>query len=156
MIPLNQLRGMISLNHMFRHENKELAEEIITDKPKDAPEIKGQENIAPVAIKHKETLEELVEKNLKWSQIIYEQNRKINNKLLWAAVASWLYLIILVVPIILGLLFLPPLLGSVFSQYGSLLNGTSVTSSPSTVDNFLKNYLNLDPANQDQVKAILK
>ncbi|MBI2444254.1 MAG: hypothetical protein HYV42_03375 [Candidatus Magasanikbacteria bacterium] len=52
---------------------------------------------------------DLLEKNLKWSQIIYEQNRKISRRLTWLAVGSWLRLLILLTPIILGLIFLPPL-----------------------------------------------
>lgn len=42
-------------------------------------------------------LRELLEKNLKWSQIIYEQNRKIKNALVWKAIASWMWFIVLVV-----------------------------------------------------------
>lgn len=55
-------------------------------------------------------LKDVLEKNLKWSQIIYEQNRRINRKLAWAAVANWLRLLIIAVPIILGLLYLPPII----------------------------------------------
>lgn len=145
---------------MFRHKNKNQPD--VSGAPQDAPAKDADNDITALAdagenIPKEESLEDLIKKNLKWSQIIYEQNRKINSKLLWSAIASWLYFIILIVPIILGLLFLPPLLSGVFSQYGELLNeGNSVsTSSPSAVDSLLK-ILNLDSAKQEQVKAILK
>lgn len=41
-------------------------------------------------------LRELLEKNLKWSQIIYEQNRKIKSALVWKAVVSWLWFVFVV------------------------------------------------------------
>ena len=103
---------------------------------------------------------ELLEKNLKWSQIIYEQNRKINSKLFWAAVANWLRLLLIVIPLILGLLFLPSFIRGLASQYSSVLSGfktsnTGTSPSPATIENILK-LLPLDTAQRDQLKAILK
>ncbi len=108
------------------------------------------------AVKAEPSLKELIEKNLKWSQIIYEQNRKINNKLLWTAVAGWLRLLVIVVPLVLGILFLGPMLKGVVYQYGDLLgNGQPADTQPNSMDNFLKLF-NLDPAKQEQLKALLK
>ncbi|MFA5061849.1 MAG: hypothetical protein WC526_01755 [Patescibacteria group bacterium] len=120
---------------------------------------KDEAKIEVAQPKKEESLEDLVRKNLKWSQIIYEQNRKINNKLLWSAVVSWLYFILIVAPLILGIIFLPPLIKNVWSQYGDLLGGITGTtqnsgSSQSTIDSFIK-MLNLDPAKQAQVKALI-
>ena len=102
-------------------------------------------------------LRELMEKNLKWSQIIYEQNRKINNKLLWAAIASWVRTVLILIPLVLGILFLPPLLKGVWSQYADLLgNGSShTTSTPQSLDSVL-DLFNIDPAKKEQIKAFLK
>jgi hypothetical protein len=52
-------------------------------------------------------LRELIEKNLKWSQILYEQNRRINRKLLWTAFARWLQVIVTIVAIGLGIWYAP-------------------------------------------------
>ena len=139
---------------MFRHQDK-------------APEPGGNPASAPgepaagapaEKAGAEESVEELLKKNLKWSQIIYEQNRKINNKLLWSTIASWLYFVILIAPIVIGMIFLPPLLKNVWSQYADLLGtgaGQTASSSQSTIDNLVK-MLNLNPAQQEQLKAILK
>ena len=71
---------------------------------------------------------ELMEKNLKWSQIIYEQNRKINHKLMWAAIFGWLRLLIILVPLALAVWYLPPLVKDVWKQYGGLLGVMSSDS----------------------------
>jgi hypothetical protein len=101
-----------------------------------------------------------LEKNLKWSQIIYEQNRKINNKLMWTAVAGWVRVFLILVPLVVAAWFLPPLVKDLQDTYGSLLGGktTSIAPSslaPSSIDQLLK-ILPLDPAKQEQLKALLK
>ncbi len=101
-------------------------------------------------------LRELLEKNLKWSQIIYEQNRRINSKLMWSAIAGWLRLFIILAPLIIGFLFLPPLIKQFFSQYGSVFTGQPMTNgSPNSFENMLK-ILPLDSAQKEQFKSLLK
>lgn len=103
-------------------------------------------------------LRELVEKNLKWSQIIYEQNRKINNKLLWSAISDWLRILLIVVPLVLGIIYLEPLLKGVLAQYAGLLGNSSASTAgkqPNSTDSLFK-LLNLDPAKQEQIKTLLK
>lgn len=105
-----------------------------------------------------EVIKELLEKNLKWSQIIYEQNRKINSKLMWSAIASWIRILLIVVPIILLTYFLPPFIKNLQNTYGGLLGGkttTTVAPSANSIDQLLK-ILPLDPAKQEQIKALLK
>jgi len=103
------------------------------------------------------TIKELLEKNLKWSQIIYEQNRKINNKLMWSAVASWLRTFLILIPLILAILFLPAFIRGLQDTYGSLLGNktTSVTPNINSIEQLLK-ILPLDPAKQEQLKMLLK
>jgi hypothetical protein len=99
-------------------------------------------------------LRELLEKNLKWSQIIYEQNRKINNKLLWNTILGWLRLLIILIPLLLALWFLPPLL----NKYQELLNGRITSDkilSPANVDKIL-DVLPVEQSKKEQIKAILK
>jgi hypothetical protein len=148
---------------MFRHAAKLSEEEV-----KKPTQTEGASAMpaANLAVKNKTSdeavteadLKELIEKNLKWSQIIYEQNRKINNKLLWAAIASWIRTALILIPIILGILFLPSLLKGVWSQYSELLgssDNTTTTEKTARFDSILK-FFNLDPAKQEQLKAILK
>jgi len=68
-------------------------------------------------------LKELIEKNIKWSQVIYEQNRKINRRLTWLVVGSYLRLAIIIIPLILAVIFLPPLLEQLWAQYSGMLGG---------------------------------
>ncbi len=112
--------------------------------------------IATETVKAEPSLKELIEKNLKWSQIIYEQNRKINNKLLWAAIFGWFKIILIVVPLILAYIYLQPMLSGVLKQYGSLLGvDQPAGAKPASIESLL-NMLNLDPAKQEQLKALLK
>ncbi|HLD60524.1 MAG TPA: hypothetical protein VJA27_00070 [Patescibacteria group bacterium] len=98
-------------------------------------------------------LKELLEKNLKWSQIIYEQNRKINHKLLWAAIASWLRFLIIAVPLILAILYLPRLIKEFQCSF---LGGTDCPAGQKNGNENLLKLLPLDPAQKEQLKAILK
>ena len=91
---------------MFRHNNTPtsgLTQEIV--QPQDsATVVSGKESVKPPETEV--SLKELIEKNLKWSQIIYEQNRKLNGKLLWMAVSSWLKIFIILIPLVAAGIFL--------------------------------------------------
>ena len=105
-------------------------------------------------------LRELVEKNLKWSQIIYEQNRKINNKLLWSAIAGWLRIFLIVVPIVLAIIYLSPIMKSAFDAYQGLLGGTTNKTGITNINTQsleqLMNLLPLNAAQREQIKATIK
>ncbi|OGH86905.1 MAG: hypothetical protein A2301_02830 [Candidatus Magasanikbacteria bacterium RIFOXYB2_FULL_40_13] len=74
-------------------------------------------------IKKKETLEELVEKNIKWSKAIYLQNKKIKGRLNMMVFVNYLKLVVIVAPIIIAIIYLPPLIGQYMKQLDSLLGG---------------------------------
>ncbi|MBT4120604.1 MAG: hypothetical protein HOA57_00745 [Candidatus Magasanikbacteria bacterium] len=93
-------------------------------------------------------LKELVEKNIKWSQVIYEQNKKIKRRMTWMVIGNYLRLALIVVPIILAVFYLPPLLKSLFGQYQSILGG--VGSSSSQINELL------GEASSSQLQEILK
>src|SRR3989339_1787800 len=118
-----------------------------------APIVSAIEKSKPVATLSGDLgLKELVEKNLKWSQIIYEQNRKINSKLMWMAIASWIKLFVIIIPLILAISFLPPVFKDIWSQYGELLGSGASDPNQKTnsFDSVIK-LLNLDPAKQEQL-----
>ncbi len=100
-------------------------------------------------------IRELMEKNLKWSQIIYEQNRKINNKLLWAAIAGWVRLVIIAVPLIFALLYLPPLIRNVQERYVQIFSGSTEAGRSQSIKDLL-NLLPLSNSQREQVKAMMK
>ncbi|MBI5728956.1 MAG: hypothetical protein HY983_01775 [Candidatus Magasanikbacteria bacterium] len=101
-------------------------------------------------------LRDLLEKNLKWSQIIYEQNRKINHKLLWSAVANWFRLIVIVVPLILAVWYLPTIMKGLRDKYGLFLNAAAKGQlSPSSVNSLL-DVLPINAVEREQLKAMLQ
>ena len=146
---------------MFRHTNKQ-ANQDIPDK-KLATEDQKSPILEVTGVKEyskadTQILKELLEKNLKWSQIIYEQNRKINNKLMWAAIGGWLRLVLILAPLIWAVWFLPPLVNKFMKNYGNLLGvKTDLTQSvPSGSLEQIMKLLPLDPAKQEQLKSLLK
>lgn len=109
-------------------------------------------------------LGELMEKNLKWSQIIYEQNRKINGKLLWSALAGWLRILIIAAIVFWSFWYALPLAKNLIASYGDILGGGGIglltgtgkdKSSPQSLEQIL-NLLPLNPAQKEQIKATLK
>ena len=131
-----------------------------TEKDMESPAVA---EVVKVKADKEDGIRELLEKNLKWSQIIYEQNRKIKRRMTLAAVAGWLRLLLIVTPIILALLFLPPLLKDVYKSYSSL---TGVISGQSTIQEGVENtgnsldslmkILNLTPEQKGQVNNLVK
>ena len=87
----------------------------------EVPEIK-EPPIVDINLNTKDdSLKELIEKNIKWSQVIYEQNRKIKRRLTMMAILSYLKLALILAPIIIGIIYLPPLLEQLLEQYSSIL-----------------------------------
>lgn len=72
-----------------------------------------------------DSLYDLLKKNLKWSEVIYEQNRKLGRRLTWLVVENYLRLFIIVAPLVLAIIYLPPLLEQFWAQYGQLLGGAA-------------------------------
>ena len=70
-------------------------------------------------------LKTLIEKNIKWSQVVYEQNRKIKRRLTWMVVGDYLRLALIIVPIIIAAIYLPPIMKDLWDQYGKVLSGIS-------------------------------
>lgn len=151
---------------IWKHTKKT---EPISSDAKDLPTDAPSASSAPVEKKSEpkdvspEALRELLEKNLKWSQIIYEQNRKLNGKMFWYAFSGWVRVLLILAPLLLALWFLPPLVRDFFGKYenimdslqsgGKVLNGKTV--SPSSLEQLLK-ILPLNVLQQEQIKAILK
>ncbi|MBI2437177.1 MAG: hypothetical protein HYV41_05595 [Candidatus Magasanikbacteria bacterium] len=108
-----------------QHEEKSLKESFDEIQKKETlnatPEIKKDLSNAE--------LKELIEKNIKWSQVIYNQNRKINHRLTWMTIGSYLRLALIVVPLILGIIYLPPLIMEFLENYGAAFGIDSDTFS---------------------------
>jgi hypothetical protein len=69
--------------------------------------LETEHNKAP----NKESEGALVEKNIQWTQIIYEQNKKIQRRLTFLVIGNYIRLLLVFIPIIIGILYLLPFFG---------------------------------------------
>ena len=98
----------------------------------------------------------LLEKNLKWSQIIYEQNRKLNSKLMWMAVAGWLRVVLIAAPLVLAIVYLPVFYQKLQDKFGYLLDSSAqAKSSTASLKDILK-VLPLNELQRQELQTILK
>jgi hypothetical protein len=68
----------------------------------------------------------LLKENIKLNKEMYEMLEKVKKYMMWQRAFSFLKILIIVIPIILGIIYLPPILSEVFEQYKSILGvGTS-------------------------------
>ncbi|MEK7625145.1 MAG: hypothetical protein AAB467_02220 [Patescibacteria group bacterium] len=129
------------------------------------PRPSGDLATAPVEAPKKdvspEALRELLEKNLKWSQIIYEQTRLINSKLFWKSVWGWaMFIIFVVAPTAMSVWFLPRIIRELETKYQPYLNllgsgqQTSTAKGQSSIDDILK-LLPITDEQKVNLKAIL-
>ncbi len=151
---------------MFKHQTHPTAEAKAENDKNPSSEGSDKKIGAKTAVSEEpkdvspQALRELLERNLKWSQIIYEQNRRINHKLLWSATASWFRFLIIAIPLILGIIFLPPLLKQLLERYRNLLGGVksgtvAPVQAPSSIEDILK-LLPINSAQREQLKTMLK
>jgi len=75
-----------------------------------------------------EKLFDAVRKNIAWSEAIYKQNEKMLRHMRWMSIMSFVRILIFLIPIILGIIYLPAILRPIWEQYQSLI-GFSNTSS---------------------------
>ncbi len=73
-----------------------------------------------------EEIKKMLEQNLKLTEEIYSMTKKIKRYIAWQQLVSLFYLFIIIAPIVLGIIYLPPLLKGVFDQYKGIL-GTGVS-----------------------------
>ena len=82
-------------------------------------------------------IKELLEKNLAQTEEILRLTKSIKHFITFQKFMSLVYLLIIVVPIVLSIIYLPPLLGGIFKQYQELLG----VGAPSGVTDLLKSGL---------------
>ncbi|MCX6782306.1 MAG: hypothetical protein NTW66_04300 [Candidatus Magasanikbacteria bacterium] len=102
-------------------------------------------------------LRDLLEKNLKWSQIIYEQNRRISRRLLWSSIFSWFKWIIFIGALVWGTWYVWPMARNLMAQYEALTSGVSSGQKldQPTLDKILK-MIPLTDTEKEQIKAMNK
>ncbi|MDO8592933.1 MAG: hypothetical protein Q7R92_04185 [bacterium] len=104
-----------------------------------------------------EEIKKLLEQNLELTKEVYAMTKKIKNYITFQKVMSVFYILIIVVPVILSIIYLPPLLKNVFDQYKDLLGVQSGAGNP--LENLLKGgagNLNLDNVDINKLPANIR
>lgn len=77
-----------------------------------------------------------MEQNLEYNKEIYRLALRTNRHITFQSVMGAVKLLLILVPIILGIIYLPPLLKNVFEQYQDLLG--PISGQNNSVQDFLK------------------
>jgi uncharacterized BrkB/YihY/UPF0761 family membrane protein len=91
--------------------------------------------------------ENLTTEELLWK--IYKNTEKTRRYIFWGKIMSLIYLLLIIIPIILAIIYLPPMLEKVLQPYQSLLNKTNQSSD-------LLNQLKDLPANGLDLNSLLE
>ncbi len=77
-------------------------------------------------------IKELIEKNLKLTEEVHEIAVYIKKYIFWQKIFGFLKLFLIIIPLVISIIYLPPLLGQVFDQYKTILDmGSTVNNMPS-------------------------
>lgn len=93
-----------------------------------------------------EEILKLLKENLKISQEILRQSRKVQRYIFWQRILSWFYFVLIVGPLILALIYLPPLLKDVVGKYQDVFQQleTGQTLNPNQLKQIVPSGINLD------------
>lgn len=97
-----------------------------------------------------EDIKNLIEKNTKLVQSVFEQNQKIKHRITMMVIGSYLRLLLIVVPIIFAIIYLPPMLKPLFEQYSALLGGSAGGAGQLQLDKLMGGV------SQSQIQELLK
>lgn len=87
-----------------------------------------------------EQLKKLLEENIEYSKEIYRLSLQVKKYILWGRVMTAIQLLFIVVPIILGVIYLPALLGGFFSSLGGGLPGAASSAGAGGFEGMFKQY----------------
>ncbi|MFH0840934.1 MAG: hypothetical protein V1865_03085 [bacterium] len=69
-----------------------------------------------------DNVQKLIEENIALTKDIYELTKKVKKYMLWAQIFSVIKIILILAPIIIALIYLPPIFREAFSGYTEVLN----------------------------------
>lgn len=76
-------------------------------------------------------LKDLIKQNIKLSEDIHEIAVYVKKYIFWQKIFSFLKIFLIVIPLVLSIIYLPPLLGQVLDQYKTILDiGSTVNNIP--------------------------
>lgn len=95
-------------------------------------------------------IKELLEENIKLSKDILRSTEKTRKYMRWMQVMSFLRVLIIVIPLVLAILYIPPFLSSLSDTFGKLYGGEQFN-----ILEQLKNPAGGANLNLDQIKKLL-
>ncbi len=87
---------------------------------------------------------------------VYEQNLKIKRRITVMVVGTYLKLLLIVLPLILGVIYLPPLIKNLFDTYKDILNNQGINLEQIIPNADLNNLLKSTNINQNLIKQLSK
>jgi len=87
-----------------------------------------------------EQIKKLLEENLEYSRAVYSETLKIKRYILWGRVMSLLQLLIVLIPIILGIIYLPPLIQNFVGSFSVFGSGQDVPAASGGLNSILDQY----------------
>ncbi len=96
-------------------------------------------------------VKELLEENIRLSKAILASTEKTRKSMNWVKVMAFLRVLILVIPLILAILYLPPILNKLSDTFGNLYGGEQFN-----IINQLKNPSGGTGVNLDQIKKLIE
>jgi hypothetical protein len=107
-------------------------------------------------INETEEIKKLLEQNLQYSQEIYKQTKYIKSYVFWAQIFGVLKILIIVVPIVIGIIYLPTLLSGLLNQYKDVLGIQGASSGAlQGLLNGAAGNINLNGLDANQIKSLL-
>lgn len=85
----------------------------------------------------KNKIEQLLEENLKLTREVHAMTRSVKRYVTFQKVLSAIYLLLFVVPLILGAIYIPKFLGEYLAPYQELMNGGQNMNSLNTTQDIL-------------------
>jgi len=70
-----------------------------------------------------ERLERLMQKNIEMTEEILDVSRKTKKYIFWGNVSGWLKILLIIAPLIIAIVYLPPILKDAFKQIQTLISG---------------------------------
>ena len=70
-------------------------------------------------------IKQLLETSIKWNEVVYDSVEKLNRHFKWMHIAGWFKLLIVVLPLILGTVYLIPYIEPTMQLYKDLLSNIS-------------------------------
>jgi len=84
------------------------------------------EPVPIIALEPSEDITTLLKANLEMTKDIRAMVKHINNYVAWQRMFAWLKVLLILVPLIIGVMYLPPLLQNYYQQLSGMINGNQI------------------------------